>query len=178
MKNYQYQTPFQLTAPVLDLDEAKAYLDKSNLQMCDMFSWDMEYDDEERIHADFSDKITSISWMLNDALSGSIRITTDEDLTEDELSYLSKWVEEQSSDGIGEGFRQQSFASYSPEKGERVWGDEMDSFRDDFEDGSLTASFVFPDGCRLSKAANPTLMESDLSFAEGLEFPCERGAVA
>ena len=96
MKNYQYQTPFQLTAPVLDLDEAKAYLDKSS-------------------------------------------------------------------------------SRYSMEEGERAWGDEMDSFRDRFEDGLLTASFTFPDGCSLSKATDLTLTESDLSFAEGLEFPCGRG---
>lgn len=101
---FTYRTYFELLAPVTDLDDAQEYL---------------KYDDmatylrnDDRINLSVRDSVKSITWILNYEDGGYIELETVRELSEEELSQISRWVSGQCSDGLGEGFEQQDFANY------------------------------------------------------------------
>ena len=94
---YKYSTDFNLFCRVNDQEAAQDYLD----DFCDEALSEIKNN---------LPHIESIEWILDDSESGHIDVITTQELSEDDLSYLSRWVNEQHSDGIGEGFEQQDFA--------------------------------------------------------------------
>lgn len=107
---YVYQTKFNLTGSVTDKDAAIKYL-----QLYDMSAYlknDIDgLSEANRESMDlYSSDIISIVWDLKGDDHGDITLKTRNELSSQALDYISQWVQGQNSDGIGEGFEQQSFA--------------------------------------------------------------------
>lgn len=126
---FLYRTYFKLEAPVNDLNDARDYLSSDDMTQY------MKYDTRVK---DFYHKIDKIEWILTDESSGHIDLETSQELTDDELSNVSSWVSGQNSDGLGEGFEQQSFACYEDND---YYGYNEDEDYDDYEDNFVMASF-------------------------------------
>lgn len=126
---YKYQTTFYLLADVLDLEDAQAYLEEDNM---------LYYFDNEEIKR----KLQSMTWHLVDCGSGYIEVIANEELSENELEEISEYIKGQNSDGIGESFEQQDFASYDAallnDRGEI---DDSLLYDDDYEEDWVMASF-------------------------------------
>lgn len=105
MNKYYYMTQFLLTYPVNDFDSAVEYLSEDDMT---------EFLKEHLIGYNnlpyLAKKVAHIAWQLLFNDCGRIVLVTYEKLSEDELAHISKWVSGQNSDGLGEGFEQQSFA--------------------------------------------------------------------
>ena len=101
-----YRTDFQLEYPVKDMNAAQAYLDDPQLgRYLHSFL-------EDNGMPDTAQKIISIAWSLLDVDSGYITLETNDYLNDNESKEISDWICGQNSDGLGEGFEQQPFASY------------------------------------------------------------------
>ena len=97
-----YETKFNLTAPVIDMESAIKYLTEDDMTQY-LHNWsDIECAKE----------VVRIAWNLETEQSGTISLFTSRELSEDELLQISGWVSGQNSDGLGEGFEQQDFAYY------------------------------------------------------------------
>ena len=102
----QYESAYKLESPVNDFDAAQSYLSDDDMT---------QYLPEE-----LKGKISSAEWVLDDDESGRVVIKATEELTPDETKALQDWIDGQNSDGLGEGFEQQEFATsyWNPETGE------------------------------------------------------------
>ena len=106
MARYIYETEFNLTNPVNDFREARAYLSEDD--MTKYLVDDLKgYRNRTGIDADCIEKI---EWDLLTEDEGIIRLITTAELTKEQLAEISDWVSGQNSDGLGEGFEQQEFA--------------------------------------------------------------------
>ena len=116
---YTYRTYFKLTAPVIDYEEARGYLSEDTM---------VNYLKNEPfvLNGPLNGQLISIDWILRDTESGYIELQTNRELTNDELDHISSWIRGQHSDGLGEGFTQQSFACYPAEDYEDEYLDEDD----------------------------------------------------
>ena len=125
----KYRTNFNLVAPVRDIEKANKYLQEDN-----MTEYLPDWCHEVEYNGDFGDRkvVENIEWTLDTESTGHIDLIACRDLSEDELVKISEWVSGQNSDGLGEGFEQQPFASY--------YDDECDD-EDDYEDSYVMASF-------------------------------------
>ena len=94
-----YQTEFNLVAPVNDFEAATAYLLEDD--MIRYFRKD---------HPDTGKYIDSIDWILKTHQSGVIDVVSTRHLTAEELDEVSEFVRAQNADGLGEGFEQEEFA--------------------------------------------------------------------
>ena len=108
---YKYSTDFNLFCRVNDQEAAQEYLDNSSDEMLTILKENILY---------VGSVTESIKWILDDSESGHIEVITTQELSEDDLSYLSRWVNEQHSDGIGEGFEQQDFAVGLDDEGDEA----------------------------------------------------------
>lgn len=125
---YIYRTYFNLDADVLDIDEAQKYLSEANM---------VQYlKGDSRILEDVQNNIESIDWILRTTNSGYIELKSKRLLNDKELESISDWVLGQCSDGIGEGFEQQSFANYNANQYNNDFYDE-----DEDEECYVMASF-------------------------------------
>lgn len=95
---FEYSTTFTLTGDVNDLEEAREYLTEDDMTV---------YLKES---VEFADAIEKIEWVLVSTNHGRIELASNRELTDAELKEVSDWVSGQNSDGLGEGFEQQSFA--------------------------------------------------------------------
>lgn len=102
-----YEAPFSLKIPVNDLEAAREYLAEE----------DMTEALAEQ-HPELREKVSFVEWKLKDEMSGVIRVETMNPLTEGESETISDWISAQCSDGIGEGFEQQDFATERFEEAE------------------------------------------------------------
>ena len=124
-----YRTKFKLLNPVLNLEEAQKYLTEDDMTRY------MQYDSRT---SDLFSRIDKIEFILKTEKSGKIKLTTNEDLTEQELLRITDWVKGQLSDGLGEGFIQQDFACYEPK-------DALIYDYNGIEQGFVVADFDFSD---------------------------------
>ena len=131
----RYVTEFHLTHRVNDLDAAREYLQADN--MTEYLIDDLDYLKLTRLQP--SD-IVNLQWDLQDEQYGLIYLDTAIDLTDDELAKISEWVSGQNSDGLGEGFEQQDFAS-GEDWEEYEYEDEDGETQTDYEEVSTMASF-------------------------------------
>ena len=102
----KYRTYFKLTACVNDLNAAQEYLKAEDMTI---------YLKEDSRLKSVSQFVEKIEWILKDESSGYIDLTTNKELTAEQLAIISDWVSGQNSDGLGEGFEQQNFACYEDE---------------------------------------------------------------
>lgn len=111
---YTYQTPFTLTHAVSEYEKAKTFLDEvSDVYMFDILKSDITFDaDYGDLPKDFSDKIESIRWSLDTADAGHITLEANTELTKKEKTYLSKWINEQHKESLGDDFKDEPFAKY------------------------------------------------------------------
>lgn len=116
---YTYRTYFKLTACVNDLSAAQDYLTEDDMTQY--------LKDDNRISEDVRNAVEKIEWHLKDEDSGNIELTTNRALSATELKPISEWVSGQNSDGLGEGFEQQSFACYEDEGLDGYDGDDWDN---------------------------------------------------
>lgn len=131
----RYVTEFHLTNRVNDFDAAREYLREDD--MTQYLINDLDYLKLTRLQP--SD-IVNIQWDLQDEQYGLIYLDTAIDLTDDELAKISEWVSGQNSDGLGEGFEQQDFAS-GEDWEEYEYEDEDGDTQTDYEEVSTMASF-------------------------------------
>ena len=131
----RYVTEFHLTHPVNDLSAAREYLQADN--MTEYLIDDLDYLKLTRLQP--SD-IVNLQWDLRDEQHGLIYLDTAIDLTDDELAKISEWVSGQNSDGLGEGFEQQDFAS-GEDWEEYEYEDEDGETQTDYEEVNTMASF-------------------------------------
>lgn len=110
-KQMQYRTNFELEHAVLDEEAANAYLQREDMTEILL----------ER-HPELDGVVSNITWMLDDDVNGHIDLITTRPLTDTESTLISNWVSGQNSDGLGEGFEQQSWANYEVE--EDLYGQE------------------------------------------------------
>lgn len=108
-----YETPFTLEFWVNDFEAAASYLqDAGNMA---------QYLDEP-----LKQIATKITWELLTEDSGRIQVQTTRELTDKENNELADWICGQCTDGLGEGFEQQDFASlYFDEHGDSYAPDEV-----------------------------------------------------
>lgn len=99
---YLYKTDFNLTDVVRDFEEARKYLVSDNMTPFLL---------EDNRSNGCEDKILHIEWLLTDINKGHVDLVTSEPLTEEQLLKVSNFISGQNSDGLGEGFEQQEFAS-------------------------------------------------------------------
>lgn len=119
-----YRTYFKLDYPVINIDDANKYLQSDNMT---------EYlKNDNRIVNSTKDKIISIKWIMRDDQSGYIELETNEFMLDIELSVISSWVSGQNSDGLGEGFSQQSFANYRLEENDWSYDDDDEYYEDEY----------------------------------------------
>ena len=97
-----YKTNFTLTGYVNDYDAAADYL------TCDDMTQYVKYASGS---SKLEDVVTKIEWILVDEGRGYIEVETNRALTPQESQDLSDWIRGQNSDGLGEGFEQQDFAT-------------------------------------------------------------------
>lgn len=102
MKEYIYTTDFHLKNEVLDIEDANEYLQEENML-------NFLKSDFKEIESIFKE----LYWKLSDKKKGFITLTTSRELTKEESAKISKWINGQCSDGLGEGFEQQDFACYT-----------------------------------------------------------------
>ena len=131
----RYVTEFHLTNRVNDFDAAREYLREDD--MTQYLINDLDYLKLTRLQP--SD-IVNIQWDLQDEQYGLIYLDTAIDLTDDELAKISEWVSGQNSDGLGEGFEQQDFAS-GEDWEEYEYEDEDGDTQTDYEEVITMASF-------------------------------------
>lgn len=112
MRNFYYKTNFNLQCPVLDIQQANDYLQEDNMTKYLLDS--LRYD---KVTQEEIDKVEDIYWEMTSNDTGSIVLTTNDKLLTDTLNKISEWVSGQCSDGLGEGFEQQPFASYDDTNG-------------------------------------------------------------
>lgn len=98
----KYCMAFQLSEPVNNLEQARDYL----LDATDM----VDILKEEKEVVPFKDSIIWIDWVLYDRRFGYVRLVTKDELSEEQLKVVKEWVDNQNSDGLGEGFSGQDFA--------------------------------------------------------------------
>ena len=131
---YVYTTKFFLVNPVIDFEKAREYLAQDN-----MVNY---FDAYDNITEELVEKVTHIEWKLYTEDSGEIIVTTNSLLTEKEEDAVSEWIRGQNSDGLGESFEQQDFASYDYNAysfdGRRIDDWELD---DNYEEDWVMASF-------------------------------------
>lgn len=122
-----YETAFNLTSDVNDLEAAQDYLNDPNMT---------EYLVEE--YPKLNGVVNKIEWILKNYSDGVIKVRTTRELTEEEKEIISEWIKGQNSDGLGEGFEQQDFARL--EEDESDWDNE---YYDDYHEYSdiIYASF-------------------------------------
>lgn len=143
-----YQTNFKLAYPVRDMDAAKAYLSEDDMTEILVMH-----------HPELDGVVSNIEWILDDDESGHIDLETTRSLTDVELTMISEWVAGQNADGLGEGFEQQPFATYSVE--EDPYGLEEDEWvmaSFDWKSNSYAFSPVESD------LVPPALTDTDLQF--------------
>lgn len=99
--NHYYQTDFRLEAPVTDIGEANEYLTSD-----DMTKYLLN--DFPKLRG----VVVNVSWYLYNDEGGYVEVEATRELTEKERDDISDWIRGQNSDGLGEGFEQQSFACY------------------------------------------------------------------
>ena len=179
MSQHVYVTPFQLTNPVIDYEKARSYLLADDmatyLKTHINVNTELGYYDGD----DFSDAVEDIRWNLLDLESGETVMVTNRELTPDELKFVSEWVLGQNSDGLGEGFEQQPFASYECDEETDGYGDPdwvMASFDWEkneypFEDKTEAYSYLLKDTAIESEQEDTKdspleLTEEDLDFAQ------------
>lgn len=98
-----YETKFRLTNPVNDIEAARLYLAEDDMTE---YLWDYS-----SVNPDALKAIKKIEWILETEDSGKIILTSEKELDEKSLNEVSDWVRGQNSDGLGEGFEQQRFAT-------------------------------------------------------------------
>ena len=137
---FAYATDFQLTVPVNDYEAAHSYLQKE-----DMTPYLKRYLKRNGISEDIISNILNIMWILDDEISGYIRLKATQELDPTTLDLISDWVSGQNSDGLGEGFEQQDFAwtPYDEDEDEGGWDadGEMSSF--DWETNDYRFELVY-----------------------------------
>ena len=127
--DFCYEAEFHLMGPVNDFGRASRYLTEDDMTRY----LKGEY---SGIPQDISSAVNHIEWILEDEDSGVIRLDTNREMSQDELDLISKWVSGQNSDGLGEGFEQQDFASFIDDEyysALRWWEDDEPDPRD-YED--------------------------------------------
>lgn len=92
----RYATKFFLDGEVNDLYEAQEYLEGLNMK---------KYADN-----DIKPLLINVRWVLVEYDYGYVVVDAYEELSQEILDRLSRWIKGQNSDGIGEGFEQQDFA--------------------------------------------------------------------
>lgn len=121
-----YKATGRLTTPVSDLSAARAYLAQDDMT--------------QYIHPEYLQRtVHSVNWDLTDTDSWVVTVVTHQPLTPDASAELSSWISDQNSDGLGEGFEQQSFAEHCERDAYGNWDDEtyeMSSF--DWQDNPCT----------------------------------------
>ncbi len=113
MRNVYYKTNFKLDYPVLDVREAEEYLQEDD--MTKYLIDDLQ--NYRKVAQEEVDKVEDIYWTMTSDSTGSIVLTANDKLLPDTLAKISEWVSGQCSDGLGEGFEQQPFASYDDPDG-------------------------------------------------------------
>lgn len=93
----RYVTVFNLEGSVNDREAALDYLSEEDMT--------------EYVPRDIRPFLISVSWELIHNDSGVIVVDAKEELSEENLERLSSWISGQNSDGLGEGFEQQDFAT-------------------------------------------------------------------
>ena len=106
-KHYAYKTDFKLSAPISsdNFETSFNYLVEDNM---------VDYIDEDEIR----ESLISIRYVLSKLDKGIIFIIARRELTEQELEIIKQNLEDQNSDGLGEGFSSQDFAEYITDNGE------------------------------------------------------------
>ena len=141
-----YETRFNLEAPVLNISDANRYLRSDD--MTKYLREEIEYltgkdnsrPDRKALGSIEPTSIKRIEWLLETDDSGRIRLDTEEPLSKEQLKAVSSWISGQNSDGLGEGFEQQDFASYLSEEFEN-YDPEWDEDYYDNDDAWVMASF-------------------------------------
>lgn len=134
---YIYETKFKLSHPVNDLEAARKYLTEDPMiQYLDNDDLKRAGDPKSIRGLSFEDgHITDIVWDLQDESSGVIRVVATCPLHTVELTALSSWIKGQCSDGLGEGFEQQKFATHFDQEGyNRDWEEFCNTGDDDAEE--------------------------------------------
>jgi len=130
IKDSTYGTSFTLTNPVNDYNAALDYLQADD--MTRYLNNDLNYLGLSHLEG----KIKEIKWVLEDEQTGYIVLYTTEPLVQEDLDKISEWISGQCSDGLGEGFEQQDFAS----------GEDFEEYEDEdgytqYEEVNTMASF-------------------------------------
>lgn len=126
MSDIIYIAKFNLTLPVNDFEAAEEYLNREDMTQ---FAPD-----------DIKPKLEKVEWHMRDDMSGDITVKANAELTDKESAELSEWIQGQCSDGLGEGFEQQSFAEWFVD----IYGDEhnpSETYTDDVDGDWEYASF-------------------------------------
>lgn len=138
----KYITNFTLEYPVNDYDEAKNYLEDDDMT--------------QYLPDDLKKAIIKIDWNLVDEQSGNITVLSKQELSEEELDRVSDYIRGQNSDGLGEGFEQQSFANYNVND---------DYAEEEYEDDWVMASFDWrTNEYKLQKMDMPVTKEEVIRF--------------
>lgn len=132
-QRYTYRTGFTLEVPVIDTVAASDYLacDGDNGQLLLSLR---EYI-TEIVGKILASKLISVSWNLTGESQGYVEVVSTEWLDNRILGIVSRWIRDQCSNELGEGFKRQDFAHYN------VLGEPW-IFNDDKEEAGYEAGWV------------------------------------
>ena len=99
-----YKAKFKLTNPVIDIEEARKYLEQNDITRY------MQY--ANYISNDTYREIDKLEIKLKTNKSGYVKMTTKSELSEKELDIISDWLKEQLIGDIGDSFSNEDFANY------------------------------------------------------------------
>lgn len=119
-RGFTYRYHGTLTGTVNDVAAAQKYLTEDNMTQ----------------YLDICPSVVYIYWNLHsDGHTYDVTAISMRELTENEITELTEWVQGQHSDGLGEGFEQQPFAE-TPEDEPEWWedADEHDPDLCDYEE--------------------------------------------
>lgn len=108
----QYRTYFKLSDPVLNVDDANDYLHSD-----DMTAYLIS---DRRIPEEIRNKVLQIKWTLITDSFGYIELSSEVPFLEHELVFISDFVKNQHSDGLGPGFEEQDFSYYQNPESENA----------------------------------------------------------
>lgn len=159
-KKYHYITKF-------GFKDGKALRDES---LDDASKYLSEDDMTQYIPEELKGVVTFVLWVLDDIDEVHVDVYANRELTDEERKAMTSWIEGQNSDGLGEGFEQQSFAEayFDPDTGDGpyTWQEVLNKVSENYDNMDSDEWFSEVSGDDIGEAIDNYISENGLEDTE------------